>query len=552
MAPRLGPCASERVRSTELSIGEEDEQGGVPLPVEEGPGAEMVDVELFQPRSGAEDPRLFDPVHERHRFETTYSHAMASIASGPAMAYDYSSPSPWRFNNQNPYSVPTSPPRSSFRSHLYAGDSFLPVSAHQLRLDHAAPRVAFNDTLTGYAVRSANSNPVFTNTPSPSADRSNLDVGSLSVPYLAPPEPLGEQAVQQAFTTPQQQSHPTESERNAAPNFGEPTPDNPRSSRRPSNVGQAVFDTSVEDVLAVDDYQRNYDVREFTDRWRLQEPMPPAAGHLNWKPYGELPSESTRPPEIRAHDLRGEQLDMQGIDWASMGTTRRQARHARQLLHPPTRSHMLHMSRPNSASYLDEIESPLFRFNATLTTHRAQLTHFQLRNLLAATSRNDVFYASHSKIYHTSLACPSASDVFVDLAKPAFPAADFRITALAASSPSIFAGHRSDEVLLAGCFGGEYALVDVRAAGGATCTKGSVSQAWNGIVTHIHTVRQRGTGQLQAAFCANDNKIRILDVATNRFTQTFDFAAAPNCAATSPSGRLRAVVGDTCETAIVD
>jgi WD40 repeat protein len=112
-------------------------------------------------------------------------------------------------------------------------------------------------------------------------------------------------------------------------------------------------------------------------------------------------------------------------------------------------------------------------------------------------------------------------------------------------------GYRSDNVIIAGGFNGEYAVTNTESRE-VLPYEGFVTHAYNGLVTHTQNFQDRRSGSLKAAFCSNDRRVRVMDVQTLRFTESFEYQTAINCAAMSPDGRLRALVGDSTEVLITD
>lgn len=192
-------------------------------------------------------------------------------------------------------------------------------------------------------------------------------------------------------------------------------------------------------------------------------------------------------------------------------------------------------SIPNTDSF--------FSFRRNNTSHRAYFPHFQLRNVLAATSRNDVFYAAGQKVMCTDAEGSSARAV-IDLSRKT--AVDGSITTIATL----------DDVLIAGAFEGEYAITNLSSTSDTPCTFGRTSDfavaTKSKIVNHLHLFESRTTYHPQGVLCSNDYRLRILDCATNTFTHNFEYSAAVNCSATSPNGRMRVVVGDFQETLITN
>jgi WD40 repeat protein len=176
-------------------------------------------------------------------------------------------------------------------------------------------------------------------------------------------------------------------------------------------------------------------------------------------------------------------------------------------------------------------------------THKPIFPHFQLRNVLAATSRHDIYYAASECVYSTD-AAGSKTRLVVDLTKHIAP--DGLITTIASN----------DNVLVAGTFEGEYAITDLSSTHTTPCTFGrtsdSVMDIKSRIVNHVHLFESRTTYTPQAVLCSNDYRLRVLDCTTNAFTHNFLYPAAVNCSATSPNGRMRVVVGDFQETLITN
>lgn len=179
------------------------------------------------------------------------------------------------------------------------------------------------------------------------------------------------------------------------------------------------------------------------------------------------------------------------------------------------------------------------------TAHKPYIPHFQLRNLLATTSRNDVYYAALHKVMRTD-ASGSPATTIMDLSKQTTDGQRFQVTTLAAK----------DDVLIAGGFEGEYALTSLSSTYGTSPTLGRIRDrspdSKSHITNHIHLFENRHSYTPQAVLCSNDYRLRILDVGTNAFTHSFLYPTAVNCSATSPDGRMRVVVGDFQETLITN
>ncbi|KAF1932276.1 uncharacterized protein M421DRAFT_54573 [Didymella exigua CBS 183.55] len=248
------------------------------------------------------------------------------------------------------------------------------------------------------------------------------------------------------------------------------------------------------------------------------------------------------PHVITREDLQGDSYDFQGIDWTARNTTRSSVRSKRRECEQVRLSPSRKETRTRCTAPIRNTDS-FFSFRRNTTSHRAYCPHFQLRNILAATSRNDIFYAAGQKVMRTD-AEGSPADAVIDMSKKT--ALDGSITIIATL----------DDVLIAGAFEGEYAITDLSSTAGTQCTFGRTSDfatdTKSKIVNHLHLFESRTTYRPQGVFCSNDHRLRILDCATNTFTHNFQYSAGVNCSATSPNGRMRVVVGDFHETLITN
>ncbi|KAI5210479.1 WD40 repeat-like protein [Aureobasidium subglaciale] len=284
----------------------------------------------------------------------------------------------------------------------------------------------------------------------------------------------------------------------------------------------------------------DYDVAEFLDHWDIQYHMGEAGLiHVNderkayWQSQRRLPYAT---------------YDLQGLNWAALQTSRGQARLARKMLYP------LRYTWTPPATIYDE-NSRMYAFKNFYPHHKASHSHGQLRNVLAARSRNDIFYASKSKVMHTSLSCPAYTNIVMNFSGASTnpnQAGDTHITTMAVSPTTDFDGYISDAVLVTGGLEGEYSLLNLNSCLGDRPIQGFITVAEHKETTHVHILSHRRTGALGAAFCSNDSKVRILDISTNRWAAEFAYENQINCAATSPDGRLRMIVGDTCDSLITD
>lgn len=181
--------------------------------------------------------------------------------------------------------------------------------------------------------------------------------------------------------------------------------------------------------------------------------------------------------------------------------------------------------------------------------HDINLSHFQLRNLMACPSRDHVFYAGRGQVCHWNPLSGSAStrpSIAMDLTNPSFQTAH-------PSGPILISTlTTAHDILVAGGHHGEYGLVNLRAQKDTKHVEGLITDQENSITNHIQVHLSRNSSLPLVTFASNDHGMRILDVNTNKFIMEHTYKQAINCSAISPDQRLRVLVGDTRQVLIVN
>ncbi|KXX76987.1 Vegetative incompatibility protein HET-E-1 [Madurella mycetomatis] len=304
----------------------------------------------------------------------------------------------------------------------------------------------------------------------------------------------------------------------------------------------------------------NYGLTDFLHHWARQGRLLHglARGRCPWPASVNnlAASEVTR---IRYADLEGDRCDFQGVDWEAIGVSRAAARGRRHLTYsnyvniadsdrwtvsatwpnpPPSpsclRAHP--MPQPN-IPYVDLRRTEnFFRFRCMDIRRNVNLSHFQLRNVLASTSRSRVFYPGIGAIHQFNPASGHGRPVMKLSGAPGS-----QISALDA-------GHG---FLVAGSFHGEYIIRHLDSpTPDSACHEGVITSNLSGITNHVRVHQARTSSAPLASFASNDKVFRVLDLATETFLsqETFDFPL--NCTALSPDGRLRVMVGDSLDVLI--
>lgn len=319
-----------------------------------------------------------------------------------------------------------------------------------------------------------------------------------------------------------------------------------------------------------EDETRNFDVCKFFDYWEdvnSEQPDRYPPGQLDYFP--PITDETLqvlhrqKRTKISIDDLDYNNCDFQGLDWAALGVTREAARNVRRKTYVNHTNVLLHFDHRRrryeplfgASCYMNGRGRSFardlangdnhFRFRQMNMKYKVTQTHFQLRHMMSASSKNSIFYAGWQEIFCVNPEMDFERRV-LDLSK-LHPDTDAPILG------KISAVSATDGVLIAGGFQGEYAMKSLSSSYEDTYTPGTIPlRDENGSTNHIHTFLDRRSGLPQAVFSSNDDRLRVLDCNTNRIIREHDFGWAVNCSATSPDARLRAIVGDNCYPWIVN
>ena len=272
-----------------------------------------------------------------------------------------------------------------------------------------------------------------------------------------------------------------------------------------------------------------------------------------------------RPDKITAQD--GEQCNYQGIHWSRFQTTKQEARAVRRMTYRNPR-HVNPSDQPiGTKAFVAKFPGAVipdsdcyFTFKEMDMNRRPDYSHFQLRHMLCATSKNAIFYIprpprrdavtieEHLMSAHKTIACFN-------------PATGTEMCAMDVSKrnakevPRISKIHTltaGNEVLVAGSFEGVYAMKSLSADFESGPVIGTIATGADVSTNHIHTYLDRHSGLTRVVFDSNDKTVRVLDCTTTRWVACHNFPYQVNCSVTSPDGRLRLLNGDDCEPIVAN
>ncbi|GLT48489.1 hypothetical protein SLA2020_221100 [Shorea laevis] len=302
----------------------------------------------------------------------------------------------------------------------------------------------------------------------------------------------------------------------------------------------------LEDV--VDDYS---DVTDFEHDDPFGEPEPQS----NYDDFDSLDSDfeddfesSKSKTDTSALEARNGK-DIQGIPWERLNFTRDKYREMR--LRQYKNYQNLSCSREEIEKDCLQVEKGKtfydFQFNTRLV--KPTIVHFQLRNLLWATSKHDVYLVQNYAIMHWSSLLRRGKEV-LNVAKQIVPTLKhpgLLSQSLSRVQISTMAG--KGNLMVAGGFQGELFCKYINQPGVAFCTKLTTDE---NAITNAVDIYHNPSGVMRVVAANNDAKVRIFDGEKFACLNCFSFDWSVNNTSASPDGKLLAVLGDSVECLIAD
>ncbi|CAL0304565.1 unnamed protein product [Lupinus luteus] len=241
--------------------------------------------------------------------------------------------------------------------------------------------------------------------------------------------------------------------------------------------------------------------------------------------------------------------DIQGIPWERLNNSRIQSREVR-LKHYKNYEN-LYCSRQNLDKEYLKVQKGMtfydFQFNTRLV--KSTIVHFQLRNLLWATSKHDVYLMQNYSVMHWSSLLRRGKEV-LNVAKPIVPIVKHPgFSAQPVSRVQISTMSVKENLIVAGGFRGELICKNLNQSGVAFCSK--ITTYDNAMTNHVDVYRNP-SGSLRFISANNDSHVRVFDA--EKFTSLccFKYDWSVNNTSVSPDGKLLAVLGDSTECLIAD
>ncbi|XP_040970896.1 uncharacterized WD repeat-containing protein C2A9.03 isoform X2 [Gossypium hirsutum] len=294
----------------------------------------------------------------------------------------------------------------------------------------------------------------------------------------------------------------------------------------------------------VDDYY-DFDDFEHDDLFAEPEPRRDTADFVSFDSDFEDDFESKPKTDTSAVEARNGK-DIQGIPWERLNFTRDKYRETRLRQYKNYESlsgsregmekECLHVEKGNA--FYD------FQFNTRLV--KSTIVHFQLRNLLWATSKQDVYLMQNYSVMHWSSLLRKGKEV-LNVAKPIVP--NLKRQSQQLSRVQISTMTVKENLMVAGGFQGELICKYINQPGVAFSTKVTTD---DNAITNAVDVYLNPSGAMRVMAANNDAQIRVFDAETFSTLNRFSFDWSVNNTSVSPNGKLLAILGDSTDCLIVD
>ncbi|KAJ7965686.1 WD40 repeat [Quillaja saponaria] len=242
--------------------------------------------------------------------------------------------------------------------------------------------------------------------------------------------------------------------------------------------------------------------------------------------------------------------DIQGIPWERLNFTRDKYRETRLNQYKNYESLSLsHGDLDKECLDVDKGKSFYdFQFNTRLV--KSTIVHFQLRHLLWATSKHDVYLMQNYSVMHWSSLLRRGKEI-LNVAKPIVttPKRPTLLSQPPISRVQISSMAVKGNLMVAGGFQGELICKYVNHPGVAFCSKVSTDE---NAITNAVDVYHGHNGSLRVMTANNDSQVRVFDTENFACVGRFTFDWSVNNASVSPDGNLLAVLGDSSECLIAD
>ncbi|XP_027368899.1 uncharacterized WD repeat-containing protein C2A9.03-like isoform X1 [Abrus precatorius] len=241
--------------------------------------------------------------------------------------------------------------------------------------------------------------------------------------------------------------------------------------------------------------------------------------------------------------------DIQGIPWDSLSITRERYRQTR--LEQYKNYENIPFSGDKSVKNCKNTTKgySFYDFRKNSRSVKSTILHFQLRNLVWATSKHDVYLMSQFSIMHwSSLTCTRSEVLNVSgHVAPSERHPGSLLEGFTHTQVSTLAV--KDKLLVAGGFQGELICKHLDRPGVSFCTRTTYD---DNAITNAIEIYACPSGAVHFTASNNDCGVRDFDMEKFQFSKHFRFPWPVNHSSLSPNGKLLLIVGDHPEGMLVD
>ncbi|TKY49895.1 WD repeat-containing protein [Spatholobus suberectus] len=257
---------------------------------------------------------------------------------------------------------------------------------------------------------------------------------------------------------------------------------------------------------------------------------------------------SGKPVDTTAAQARRGQ-DIQGIPWESLSITRERYRQTR--LEQYKNYENIPGSGDKSGKDCKNTKKgcSFYDFRKNSRSVKSTILHFQLRNLVWATSKHDVYLMSQFSIMHwSSLTCKISEVLNVSgHVAPSEKHPESLVEGFTHTQVSTLAV--KEKLLVAGGFQGELICKHVDRPGVSFCTRTTYD---DNAITNAIEIYACPSGAVHFTASNNDCGVRDFDMEKFQLSKHFRFPWPVNHSSLSPNGKLLLIVGDNPEGMLVD
>ncbi|KHN09131.1 Putative WD repeat-containing protein C2A9.03 [Glycine soja] len=241
--------------------------------------------------------------------------------------------------------------------------------------------------------------------------------------------------------------------------------------------------------------------------------------------------------------------DIQGIPWERLNYSRDKYRETRLKQYKNYQNFSLSPHHLHKECFQVQKGETFYDFFFNTRLVKSTIIHFQLRNLLWATSKHDVYLMQNYSVMHWSALLQRSKEV-LNVAKPIIPTLTHPgFLAQPVSRVQISTMTVKENLMVAGGFQGELICKNLKQPGVLFC--GKITTDGNAITNAVDVYRNPA-GSLRVITANNDSQLRVFDAENFASLGCFKYDWSVNNTSISPDGRLLAVLGDSTECLMAD